>query len=458
MKKVTYFDVEWANSKNKSICQMGIMCEDYNTEEPIFPEQNIYIDPEDNFESMCSRLHGITAEQVQGKPTLPQIWKGIEPCFTNSIVIGHNVANADLDALAKALSRYNLDFPEVYYVDTLEIARFFVPAFAVNDFTMQSLCEYFHVEQGTIHDAFDDACANKDLLTALRNNFEFDLDEFVHRYHGESNFKFNKFISNPAIRKAITEFYGIIQGIAIDGYFSKEEKESVERWKADNEKYLACPEINRILGFVDVILEDGVITQDELQRLHILLSQYWRSISSSAVTLATQVLSGILKGIIADKEITTDECEKLEQWLLDNDYLRGHYPFDKLMALLDKVLEDNVITDDENELLFAEIKGILDPVDQLRAQVYDVNNMTVCLTGNFTHGSKASVAEYIIAHGGKIVPNVIKELNILLVGGSECEAYANGTYGTKIKKAIEYNQKGSSINIIKEDDFYNVIK
>lgn len=458
MKKVTYFDVEWANSKNKSICQMGIVCEDYDTEEPIFPEQDIYIDPEDNFESICSRLHGITVDKVKGKPTLPQVWKEVEPCFTNAIVVGHNVANADLDALSKALFRYNIDFPEVYYVDTLEIARFFVPSFEVENFTMRSLCEYFQIEQGEAHDAFDDACANKDLLIALKDNFQFELDEFVHKYNGESNFKFTQYVSSPAIRKAITEFYGIIQGISIDGCISLQERESIERWKIENEQYCSCIDVKKILGFIDVILEDGVITADELQRLHILMTQYWNSISSSTITLATQVLSGMLKGIIADQEITIDECDKLEKWLLDNDYLRGHYPFDKLMELLDKVLEDNILTKDEMNLLDTEIKGILDPVEKLRTQVYDVKNVTVCLTGNFIHGSKAVVADYITERGGKVVTNVTKELNILLVGGSECEAYANGTYGTKIKKAMEYNQKGSAINIIKEDDFYRNVK
>ena len=38
MKKVLYLDVEWANPKNKSICQIGLVSEDFETEEPIFPE------------------------------------------------------------------------------------------------------------------------------------------------------------------------------------------------------------------------------------------------------------------------------------------------------------------------------------------------------------------------------------------------------------------------------------
>lgn len=40
MKKVVYFDVEWANSKNKSICQIGIICENFETKTNVYPEVN----------------------------------------------------------------------------------------------------------------------------------------------------------------------------------------------------------------------------------------------------------------------------------------------------------------------------------------------------------------------------------------------------------------------------------
>lgn len=47
MKKVTYFYVEYANSKNRSICQIGLICEDYGTGELLYPQRNIFINPED---------------------------------------------------------------------------------------------------------------------------------------------------------------------------------------------------------------------------------------------------------------------------------------------------------------------------------------------------------------------------------------------------------------------------
>ena len=35
MEKVLYFDVEYANAKNKSICQLGLLSEYYPSGEPV---------------------------------------------------------------------------------------------------------------------------------------------------------------------------------------------------------------------------------------------------------------------------------------------------------------------------------------------------------------------------------------------------------------------------------------
>ena len=130
MDKVTYFDVEYANSKNKSICQIGLMCEHYENGEPFYPERDIYINPEDGFDNNCIRIHGITASKVASAPVFPVVWKDIEKYFTHTVVVGHNVASADLDALIKTLNRYNLDIPEIYYICTYELAKEYVPGFA----------------------------------------------------------------------------------------------------------------------------------------------------------------------------------------------------------------------------------------------------------------------------------------------------------------------------------------
>ena len=56
-----------------------------------------------------------------------------------------------------------------------------------------------------------------------------------------------------------------------------------------------------------------------------------------------------MSGIVCDSEVSVGECTNLRNWLYDNSFLRGHYPFDKIMDLLETVLQDNIITKEEFE-------------------------------------------------------------------------------------------------------------
>ena len=94
-------------------------------------------------------------------------------------------------------------------------------------------------------------------------------------------------------------------------------------------------------------------------------------------------------------------------------------------------------------------------VDQV---VNSVDGKQVCLSGNFDFGKKAEVEKYIVERGGIINKSVKKSTNILIIGGLECQSYSNGTYGTKVKKAIELNDKGANISIVKEKDFFVEVK
>ena len=131
--------------------------------------------------------------------------------------------------------------------------------------------------------------------------------------------------------------------------------------------------------------------------------------------------------------------------MYDNIYLSNHYPFDKAIGLVDKVLEDGIVTKEESEYMTSIITDILNPVDALKEQINSVDGKYVCLSGNFTYGSKSKVEEYITKRGGIIDKNVKKSTDILMIGNEECKEYSNGSYGTKVKKAIEYNEKGSNI-------------
>lgn len=458
MDKVTYFDVEYANSKNKSICQIGIMCESFNTGDPYYPERNLYIDPEDGFDNNCVRIHGITQTTVENAPAFPEAWKEIEEFFTNAVVVGHNVASSDLNALVRALRRYNLDIPEFYYICTYELAKEYVPRYCVSNYSLSALCEYFDIDIDSEHNAFDDACACSDLFRTLIEEYGIDPESCIRKYSFDDVKKHTQYIDSAELRKAISEFYGIIRGFSIDNVITKDEADYIECWRNEYIGFSNHKEIADIISVIDDILEDGVVTLEEVALLQSSIRIYLDVVSTSSVTLATQILDGILKGIIVDGEITEEECKNLRQWLYDNIYLSNHFPFDKAIMIVDKVLEDGVLTLEESEYMTNIINDLLNPVDALKAQVNSVEGKHVCLSGNFAYGQKSKVEEYIVEHGGIIDSNVKKSTDILIIGRNECTAYSNGCYGTKVKKAIEYNEKGVNISIIKEDDFFAFVK
>lgn len=459
MEKVTYFDVEYANNKNKSICQIGIMCENFSDGEPYYPERDIYINPEDGFDDFCIKIHGITEDTVKNEPAFSAVWKEIEKYFTNAVIIGHNVAGADLDALVKALKRYNLDIPELYYICTLDLARQYIPSYAVADYSMSTLCEYFGVDIDSEHNAFDDACACADLFKAIIEEYAIDIDDIkIKKYNPCVEKEFSQFIASPVIRKAISEFYGVIRGFSIDNEISPEEFDFIKNWKKDFSVYDNQKDIADIISVLDKIIADGTITIEEIVELQGVVKAYLDVVSTSPITLATQILDGILRGITVDGQITESECKNLRQWLYDNIYLSDHFPFNKAREVLDKVLEDSIITKEEAEYITHMINEMLNPVDCLKEEINSVDGKHVCLSGNFAYGQKSDVEKFIVSKGGIIDSSVKKSTDILMIGNCECQAYSNGTYGTKVKKAIEYNEKGSHIKIIKESDFFSSIK
>ncbi|TAH59195.1 MAG: hypothetical protein EWM50_08080, partial [Gottschalkiaceae bacterium] len=348
MKKVTYFDVEYANSKNKSICQLGLICEDYSTCEPIYPERNIYINPEDGFDDFCIKVHGITADKVKNELSFTDIWNQIEQYFTNAVIIGHNVASSDLDALVKNLRRYSIDIPELYYICTLELSREYVPRYAVSDYSMSSLCAYFDIDIDSEHDAFDDACANSDLLKSLVSTYQINVGDHIKKYNSAETSQFVQFVASPVIRKSMSEFYGIIRGFSIDNQITFEEANYIKEWSNEKRSYSNYKEIADILETINRILDDGVVTNNEILQLQATIKNYLNIITSSPITLATQILGGIMKGIVIDGKVTEDECKNLRQWLYDNIYLSGHYPFDKLIKILEEVLLDGIVTQQES--------------------------------------------------------------------------------------------------------------
>ena len=77
------------------------------------------------------------------------------------------------------------------------------------------------------------------------------------------------------------------------------------------------------------------------------------------------------------------------------------------------------------------------------------------LTGEFSYGSRAAVSEYITSHGGIVDDTVKKCTEFVVIGSLGSQAWKNGVYGSKIKKAMELKDKGQNIDLVAEEDFFS---
>lgn len=182
-----------------------------------------------------------------------------------------------------------------------------------------------------------------------------------------------------------------------------------------------------------------------------------KNIRFSDTTKTLQELQGFIMGITCDGILSDDEILGMQKWIDTHQELKGQYPFDKIYSAVEQVLEDNIITEDERDYLFSLFNNMLNPVDcNAKKCSIDVNGAKICLTGDFDSMSKFELENILCSQGAIIKKNVVRDLKYLIVGSKGSDKWAHGNYGTKVKKAMEWNEKGSSIEIIKEEDIVSI--
>lgn len=176
----------------------------------------------------------------------------------------------------------------------------------------------------------------------------------------------------------------------------------------------------------------------------------------SATNQSLLTLNNILSSITCDGVLVETEVEYLQKWMDDNKELQGNYPYDKIYATLSAALADGVLEKSELESMLQLFKHVANPVQESSCdcQKLRISGKNICLSGEFDIGSKADVSENLIAHGACIQNSVTQKTDILLVGGHGSSALCAGNYGTKVKKALQMQEKGSKILLVREADLF----
>lgn len=174
-------DLETANPRMSSICQIGIVA--FEDGKEIAAEMRL-VDPEDYFDPYCIAVHGITADQVRGAPRFSDLHQWLCQQTSGEIVACHT--HFDRVALAQACGRHALEPLPCNWLDTAKVARRAWAEFSKSGYGLANLACHFGISFQH-HDALHDArTAGLILLKAIEET-GFDPAEWIARCKASSS-------------------------------------------------------------------------------------------------------------------------------------------------------------------------------------------------------------------------------------------------------------------------------
>ncbi len=150
--RFTAIDVETANPKLNSICQIGLAVFE---NERLVDQWEQLVDPEDYFDGMNVTVHGIHEEDVAGAPTFGKLRAEIEARLAG-IVVSHT--HFDRVAIHQACEKYEVVPPDCSWIDSARVARRAWEQFAQSGYGLKSVCDEIGYEFRH-HNALEDAKA-----------------------------------------------------------------------------------------------------------------------------------------------------------------------------------------------------------------------------------------------------------------------------------------------------------
>lgn len=169
-------DFETANQQRGSVIQLGItrFLDGKKTK-----SATRFITPPPGLERMdpaCTRVHGISASQLEGAASWPEILDGIIRFTGDLPLVGHNVS-FERSCIVRASEAHDITPPDFNYFCTLKLSKKLFPN--ERSHSLLKLSSSLGLADFEHHDAGLDATACGDLLIELAARKGFDTFDFM---------------------------------------------------------------------------------------------------------------------------------------------------------------------------------------------------------------------------------------------------------------------------------------
>ena len=266
--------------------------------------------------------------------------------------------------------------------------------------------------------------------------------------------------------KALYGLKGILSGLVADQRLNEMELLFLDSWLQSQEFLSEDADVRAILTQVGEILEDRVISPNELNRMQALIEQIIndKNFETSQRVGDIEELAGFLAGTASDGVLNDQEITAMSSWLEHNAAVRKVWPASVIVERLEVILEDGIITDEERKNLLATVRHVTGTDTDESGLSYEtstevwedsVDGLTLagsvfCLTGDFVSGDRESVDARLCCLGAETNSSINKSVNYLVIGTLASRDWLYTSHGRKIEKALLLKRGGSEIKVIAE--------
>lgn len=291
--------------------------------------------------------------------------------------------------------------------------------------------------------------------------------------------EYRAFTKPAELHKAINTLRGIVAGISCNDGISTDEIQELVHWCSLHEHLRDRHPFSELLPAIERSIQDGTIDEEEQRDLLWLCNNFVNStVFYDATTSSIQFLTGLIHGIMSDRQLGDGEIQTLRFWLDTNDFLQGTYPFDELSSMVHTIMEDKIITEDERNRLLAFMSNLVEFKDsynlvesdfaELRNKYsisgicaycpeIEIKGKLFCFTGESYRSTRAEIKEEIERLGGTFRTSVSKHTDFLVVGNAGNPCWAYSCYGRKIEEAMALRKSGAKLQIVNETDFWDAV-
>lgn len=217
------------------------------------------VKPDFDIPSTATAVNGITNEMVADAPYIYEILDDFLSFIGEDVLVGHNITTFDMNVLYDYIEEIKGECFSNRFVDTLYISRNLLPD--LESHSLSHICEAFSVNVSNAHRALADCYLTKECYENLKVRYDkcgIPLKRVKKKSQG-------RHFSDETKELQLLE--GFLKGITADNKLSVEEIMALKEW-VDNSLHLAGNyPFDLVLTSLNRVLEDGIISQEELDDL-----------------------------------------------------------------------------------------------------------------------------------------------------------------------------------------------